>query len=355
MTEMSLRTGQISRRRMLGGSAGVGVSALLAACGGGGTSSPSGGSSSGAPAAATPSARQVSITIQTGWYAQVESSAVLAAVVYNTFPDNLKVTVKDGGPGNTPIPSLAVGQIDMATIGADALLFSRDQGIPIKVLMNPLARLPLGLVAHRELGVKGFEDMKGKKVAVSASSSYWDYMKKKYDWSDGDKATFNGSIAVWLQDKKLITQAFATNEVFQIQQQQAPYDMFLITDAGYDAPLNMIAATDEFVSKNADILPAFTKAVKAGMAKAIADPTALFKEIQRRSPTTTDANLQFSWAESLKYINTPYTLEKGYGLVDPTQMSSLHGIFTDLGLLKTKFKPEDVYTNDFVSSEVVKA
>jgi NitT/TauT family transport system substrate-binding protein len=360
MSDTSFWTRQVSRRRMLRGAAAVGGAAagaaLLAACGGSddkpAAAKPADSSSA---SSSKPSNRAVSITFQTGWYAQVESSAVLAASVYNTFPENMKVTVKDGGPGSTPINSVAVGQIDMATISADTLLFSRDQGIPMKAFMNPLASLPLVLVAHKEMGIKGFADMKGKKVAVSNGSSYWDFLKKKYGFSDNDKATFQGSIAVWLQDKNLITQSFATNEVYQMQQQNVAYDAFLVKDAGYDSPLNMLGATEEFLSKNADIMPAFTKAVREGMAKAIADPVPLFAEIKKRSPSTTDGNLQFSWTEMKKFVNTPYTSQKGFGLIDPSQMASLHAIFTDLNLLKTKFKPEDAYTNDFVSSDVIKA
>ena len=101
----------------------------------------------------------------------------------------------------------------MATVGADSLFFARDQGLPIKAIMAPMAVSPLALVAHKELGIKSFQDMKGKKVAISNGSAYWDFLKKKYGWSDSDQVTYNGSLAVWLQDKNLITQAYATNEV----------------------------------------------------------------------------------------------------------------------------------------------
>jgi hypothetical protein len=40
-------------------------------------------------------------------------------------------------------------------------------------------------------------------------------------------------------------------------------------------------------------------------------------------------------------------------MIDPAQMSGLWGNLKDLNLLKTSFKPEDVYTNKFVSSSVL--
>ncbi len=306
------------------------------------------------PTPAFKSTRQVSWTYQTGWYAQVESAAVLAAVVYNTLPPNIKIDARDGGPGSTPTTLVASGQLDMCAMNCDSLLFARDQGLPLKVIMSPFSQAPQVLVAHKELSITGFADMKGHKVAVSNGSTFWDYLKKKYGYSDGDLETYSGSIASWLQDKTLITQAFATNEPYQMQQQGVAYDEFFIKDAGYDAPNNMIGATDKFIQQNADVLPDFVLAVQLGMQKAIADPTPLFKEIQKRSPNTTDGNIQFSWGESKKLLNRPYTLEHGFGAIDPDQMTGLFGVIKDLGLFKTTFKPEDVYTNQFVSPLVVK-
>src|SRR5205085_2236390 len=162
--------------------------ALLAACGGSDDkpASSSSSSSSGAPEAA--SKREVSWTFQTGWFAQVESSAILTPMLYNTLPPNIHLTVKDGGPGQTPI--------------------------------NP--------------------------------------------------------VAVWLQDKSLICQCIATNEVYAIEQAKEAYDIFLIKDIGYDSPINQIAVTDEFAAKNKDLLPSFLKAIRDGMEKALADPLPLF-------------------------------------------------------------------------------
>jgi NitT/TauT family transport system substrate-binding protein len=364
----------MTRRSLLKGAAALSAGAAvpwIAGCGGDDDSTPASkatstpaGSASGATAptatattapSPTVSTRDVSITLQTGWYAQVESSAVLAGVVYNTFPPNLHVTVKDGGPGSTPTTLVAVGQLDMATVAADGLLFARDQGLPIKAIMSPLAVNPTALASHKELGIKSFADMKGHKVAISKGSSYGDYLKKKYAWSDSDQATYNGSLAVWLTDKNLITQLFATNEAYGIQQQNIPYDLFLLKDAGYDAPMNMIGVNEKFLEKNADVMPAFIKGVQDGIAKAISDPMPLYKEITKRSPTTTMGNMAFSWTESLKLMNTPYSLEHGFGMIDPAQMTGLFSSLKDLGLFKTDFKVEDAYTNQFVPPTVVKA
>ena len=137
-----------------------------------------------------------------------------------------------------------------------------------------------------------------------------------------------------------------------MQQQNIAYDLFLLKDAGYDAPGNMIGVNEKFLKDNADIMPAFVKGIQDG--KAIADPAPLFREIQKRSATTTDAQINYSWGAAKAVMNTPYQLEKGFGMTDPTQMSGLFAALDGLGLFKTKMKVEDTYTNQFVSSQVLK-
>jgi NitT/TauT family transport system substrate-binding protein len=352
----------MSRRSMLKGAALVSAGAFvpwIVGCGDDdstspATTAPAGGSPTTAGASPTATAREVSITMQTGWYAQVESSAVLAGVVYNTFPSNLKVTVKDGGPGSTPVNLVATGQLDMATINADTLLFARDQGLPVKAVMAPMAINPLAFASHKDLGITGFPAMKGHKIAVSKGVTYWDYLKKQFGFSDSDQTTYNGSLAVWLQDKSLITQVYATNEPFQMQQQNVPYDIFLLKDGGYDSPGNMLGFNEDFLKKNADVMPSFIKGVQDGIAKAVADPAPLFAEIAKRSPTTSEANMTFSWGEAKKMMNTPYQLEHGFGAIDPGQMSGLYALLSDLKLFKSSFKVEDAYTTEFDSPAVVK-
>jgi NitT/TauT family transport system substrate-binding protein len=190
------------------------LGALLAACGGSDDKPAPSSSSSSSSAPEATSKREVSWTFQTGWFAQVESAAILTPMLYNTLPPNIELTVKDGGPGQTPINSLAVGQLDMASVGADNLLFSRDQGMPLKVIMSPTAQLPIAFVAHKEANVKGFDDFKNRPVATSNGTSYWDFMRKKYGLNDANKRTYTGSMAVWLQDKSLICQCIATNEPY---------------------------------------------------------------------------------------------------------------------------------------------
>ncbi len=327
---------------------------ILAACGGGSKSDPTATtSSSGTTPSASASDREVSFTFQTGWYTQVESAFVLMADVYGTLPPNIKVEVSSGGPGSTPLNSVAVGQLDIAAVSLDQLLFARDQGIPVKMFMAPQARLPEALVAHKELGITGFEDMVGHKVAVSNGTVYWEFLKGKYGFKDSDKTTYTGSIATWLQDKNLITQAFATNELYEMDQQGVAYDSFLLSDAGYDSPTNMLVATEDFLAKNSDVLPAFVKAIQDGFAKCLEDPEPLFAEVEKRNETQTDGNVRYSYNAMMPFLNRPYTLEHGFGAIDPDQVQTIYSAISDLGLFDTEFDPKDSYTNEFVPSQVI--
>jgi len=146
----------ISRRSLIGLSAGL-AALGLAACSTTSTGSSSGGSTSAG--ALTP------VKLQLQWFTQAQFGGYFAAVDQGFYKDaGLDVKILEGGVDIVPQTVLAQGQADFAIAWVPKALASREQGAGITDVAQVYQRSGTRQVSFKAKNITKAADLKGKKV-----------------------------------------------------------------------------------------------------------------------------------------------------------------------------------------------
>jgi NitT/TauT family transport system substrate-binding protein len=314
------------------------------------------------PATSTATATQVAkpakvtkIVFAPDWFTGPENAGELMAKLLNLYPPDLDVEIRDGGPSVSVTQQLATGQIQMGTCtGIDNILVAKQEGIDLVALFAPMQISPQVLIAHKETGIKGFEDMKGKSIAVSDFVYWWDWLVKKYGWSQSQRVKYNGTLQDFLLNKELITQGYYMNEPYYIQKQGQQIDMFLIADAGFNPYAEVLCTSKSFLEKNPDAVREFVQAAQKGYL-AMLDPKnqkLLFDEIQRRNKTWQPDAIAYSLSKIPDLMFTAETATNGFGTMSDERWKTTMQQMIDVGELKGPLDYKALYTNEYLDKSI---
>src|SRR5579875_23532 len=314
-----------------------------------------GASATSAATQAVKPAKVTKIVFVPDWFAEPENAGELMAKVLNLYPPDLDVEIRDGGPSVSVTQQLATGQIQMGTCGGiDSVMIAKQQGIDLVALFAPMQISPQVLIAHKEAGVKGFEDMKGKSIAVSDFANYFDWLAKKYGWSQSQRVKYTGTLQDFLTNKSLITQGYYTAEPFYIQKEGQQVDVFKIADAGYNPYAEVLCTSKGFLEKNPDAVREFVQAAQKGYL-AMLDPKnqkLLFDEIQRRNKDEQVDAMNYAISKMPDLMFTNETLTNGYGTMTDARWQTMMQQLIDIGVLKGPLDYKALYTNEYLDKSL---
>jgi|GEM_PF-239825 len=314
-----------------------------------------GASATSAATQAVKPAKVTKIVFVPDWFAEPENAGELMAKVLNLYPPDLDVEIRDGGPSVSVTQQLATGQIQMGTCGGiDSVMIAKQQGIDLVALFAPMQITPQVLIAHKEAGIKGFEDMKGKSIAVSDFANYFDWLAKKYGWSQSQRVKYTGTLQDFLTNKSLITQGYYTAEPFYIQKEGQQVDVFKIADAGYNPYAEVLCTSKGFLEKNPDAVREFVQAAQKGYL-AMLDPKnqkLLFDEIQRRNKDEQVDAMNYAISKMPDLMFTNETLTNGYGTMTDARWQTMMQQLIDIGVLKGPLDYKALYTNEYLDKSL---
>jgi NitT/TauT family transport system substrate-binding protein len=311
-----------------------------------------------ATSAATQAAKPAKVTkivFVPDWFAEPENAGELMAKLLNLYPPDLDVEIRDGGPSVSVTQQLATGQIQMGTCGGiDSIMIAKQQGIDLVALFAPMQISPQVLIAHKEAGIKGFEDMKGKSIAVSDFANYYDWLAKKYGWSQSQRVKYTGTLQDFLTNKSLITQGYYTSEPYYIQKEGQQVDTFFISDSGYSPYAEVLCTSKSFLEKNPDAVREFVQAAQKGYL-AMLDPKnqkLLFDEIQRRNKDQQTDAMLYALSKMPDLMFTAETATNGFGTMSDERWKAMMQQLIDIGVLKGPLDYKALYTNEYLDKSL---
>ena len=212
---------------------------------------------------------------------------------------------------------------------------------------------PQILYSHAEAGLTGFEDMKGKPVAVSDAAVYYEFLRKKYGWEVGDKRNYDGSVATFLANKSLIQQGYFTSEPYFIKK-EAPdtkFDVFLIADSGYNPYTSMLCTTKEYLDKNPEVVKAVVEGSTKGW-QALVKPESNAKAVEAISTANkeqTKESMAYAIGEMPKLMFNDDTKANTFGWMTETRWKTLMDQMIDLKVLKGPVDYKSMFTTQFLT------
>jgi NitT/TauT family transport system substrate-binding protein len=336
-----------NRRRFLQyGAIALGTGAI-AACGGQQTASSE--SEAATDGALTP------ITYGTNWYAQAEHGGFYQAVAAGIYADHgLDVTIQMGGPQVNGTQLLMGGAVDFFMgYGADALK-AIAEGIPKVTVAAIFQKDPQILMAHPNQGVETLEDLRGRRIFISAAANvnYWPFLAAKYGFTDDQKGVYNFDPRPFLEDQSSAQQGYLTSEPLSIRK-EGGFDpvVLLLADYGYSPYSTTIETKRELVETNPDLVQRFVDASIKGWYSYLEDPAPGNELIKRDNPEMTDDQLDYSFEKLQEYgiIQSGEAETLGIGAMTDGRWQEFFEILADAGVLDPNLDFRQAYTLDFVN------
>lgn len=243
------------------------------------------------------------IALLTSWYAQAEQGGyyqALATGIYKRY--GLDVSIQSGGPQVNGMQLLLAKRADVI-IGYDLqLLESVQRGFQAKAIAAPFQFNPQGLLTHDS--VTSLDGLKDKTILVSSSgqSTWWPWLKARYQLSDSQVRPYTFNIQPFVADDNVAQQAYVSSEVFQAQKAGVKSNFFLFSEHGYPPYGGILITRPDLISSRNEAMAKFVQASMEGWVSYLHNPAAGNALIKKDNPKMTDDLLAWAFSKSKSII-----------------------------------------------------
>lgn len=297
------------------------------------------------------------IALLTSWYAQAEQGGYYQALATGIYKRHgLDVSIQSGGPQINGLQLLLSKRADVI-IGYDLqLLESVQRGFQATAIAAPFQFDPQGLLTHDS--VTSLNDLQGKTILVSSSgqSTWWPWLKARYQLSDGQVRPYTFNIQPFVADDNVAQQAYVSSEVFQAQKAGVKSNFFLFSEHGYPPYGGILITRPELISGRKEAMEKFVRASMEGWVSYLNDPAPGNALIKKENPKMTDDLL--AWAvqqiKEHRLIDGGDARTQGWGTMTQARWQKTRDFMVNAGLLKADTDWEQAYTTEFVEHMQVK-
>jgi len=297
------------------------------------------------------------IVFGTNWLAQGGHGGFYQAIADGTYKKHgLDVEIMMGGPQMNNRPMLIAGKLDFLMTGNLLLSFDNVRnGIPTMVVGAFFQKDPQAMISHSGQ-YSNFSDLKNAPtvlVSKDGQFSFWKWMVNAHGFKDEQVKPYAYNLAQFLQDEKMVQQAYGTAEPIYAAAAGAKPKTFLLADHGWTTYSTTIEARTEMVQNNPDLIQRFMNASIEGWYNFLyGDRSAAYGLIMKDNPEMTKEKLDKEMAqfEKLGIIDVGEALTKGIGAMDMARVKSFHKLAIDSGIIEAgSVDINKVATDQFVN------
>ncbi len=305
--------------------------------------------------AINPSIAAEKIRLGLNWLPEAEHCGFFQAKAAGLYEKaGLDVELKPGGPDvNVPL-LVAVGQLDLGIGTGFTTLNMVAEGIPAVTVAAFFQKDPQTLVAHPDQGVSTLADVKGRPVMISAEArqEFWQFLKFKFGFTDGQLRPYTYSPAPFLADPKAIQQGYVTEDaLLRGSAMPKPPVILLLADYGFENYTTTVFGLRSFAGKRRDALRAFVDATRKGYEACMAGDYALgMKLLLGMNPDHGEALFHFKIEEmkSRGLVDGGDGAKLGAGAMTDERWRSFFETMAAAGVFSPKLDYKAAYTLDFV-------
>lgn len=297
------------------------------------------------------------LVLLTSWYAQAEQGGyyqALATGIYKRY--GLDVSIQSGGPQINGMQLLLSKRADVI-IGYDLqLLESVQRGFQAKAIAAPFQFDPQGLLTHAS--VTSLDGLKDKTILVSSSgqSTWWPWLKARYQLSDSQVRPYTFNIQPFVADDNVAQQAYVSSEVFQAQKAGVKSNFFLFSEHGYPPYGGILITRPDLVSSRKEAMAKFVRASMEGWVSYLQDPSSGNALIKKDNPKMTDDLLAWCVQQIKEHhlIDGGDAATQGWGTMTQNRWQKTRDFMVNAKLLKADTDWKQAYTTEFVEHMQVK-
>ena len=300
------------------------------------------------------------VAFATNWLAQGGHGGFYQALADGTYEKyGLDVDIQMGGPQMNNRPMLPAGKVDFLMTGN--LLLSMDSvrnEIPTIVVASYFEKDPQAIIAHKGQ-YSGWDDLaNAPEILVSKDGqfSFWKWMTAEHGFKDESLRPYGYNLAAFLNDKKMVQQAYGTAEPIYAAAAGADVETFLLADQGWSTYSTTIEARVDMVENNPDLVQRFIDASTVGWYNYLyGDNSAGNAAIMSANPDQTLEKLakETKQLKSLGIIDSGNQLEVGIGAIDMARVQAFYDLAVEAGILEAgSVDVSKVATAQFVNKKV---
>lgn len=271
--------------------------------------------------------------------------------------EGLDVNILLGQGSAYTVQVVDTGKAEVGISDAPVPIKGRAQGAKVKIIGIIFDKHPNCMYFWKESGIKKPQDIVGKTVAVPAADGHyvmWPAFAKQIGVDPGSVKFVNieptAKPAALASKKADVVFELYTGKPF-MEKAVPPEHLgaILWSDHGFNAYAHSYITRDEVIQKNPELLRKFLKAAYRSWDFTLKNPQEAFRILAEYHPINqTDllANLKLV----MEFFKTDRYRKFGIGYIDPDRMRDTIDTVGKYMNVRIDFKPEQVYTSQFLPS-----
>ena len=284
------------------------------------------------------------VTLLMDWFPQGNQSGYWQAQLDNQYHDDVKITVKPGGPKVRTTTAVASGQVEFGLNGADSVMTANSKGAKLRAIFVSLGHVPYNLVYHPNTGVKTIQDLNGRRFAVVMGITYWKWVKHKYGLDKVQEFPLTGDLGLFAKTPNMFQQGYSIFLPARMDAKGIPNAQFKVADLGY-RPYSVLFTSEKLIKENPALVQAVVDRLSMSFHKSLVDPKPTRDLILSKSKKTTIA-IHNNALRLMKRDFLPKDWSK-IGCQDPNRWVELANQMKEVDVLPADFDPHQSYDTSF--------
>ncbi len=293
-------------------------------------------------------------SVQLMWFDQFEFAGFYAAIEKGYYQDlGLEVELKKYTDSTDVTKEILEKKADFG-INSSSLLLDISQNKDIILLGSIFQSSPVILLSLKDSGINHIQDIKNKTIMMTKEEEKFATLQSMLiskGLSLNDLNIINNSFDIndLVNKKTDLILAYSTNEPFLLKERGYEYNIFQPKDYGFDFYEDIIFTTNEFASKNPELVHNFYAATIKGYEYAFNHIDEIAKLVYEKYNHFNKSleSLIFEANEMKKLV---FDKDEEIGIITQEKMNLILNTYKVMGLLKKDISSEDfIYNKDLNS------
>ena len=284
------------------------------------------------------------VTLLMDWFPQGNQSGYWQAQFDNEYHDDVKITVKAGGPKVNTTAQVAAGQVEFGLQASDSVMLANAKGAGLKGIFVSLNHVPYTLVYHPNTGVNSVKDLDGRPFAVKMGVTYWKWVKHTYQLNAVKEFPLTGDLGLFARTPQQFQQGYSLFLPARLDAKGVANEQITVESLGY-RPYSVLFTTDKLIKENPELVQAVVDRLSISFPKSLIDPKPTRDFILSKSKKV-NAEIHNNALELMKRDFLPKDWSK-IGCQDPNRWVELANQMKEVNVLPADFDPHSSYDTSF--------
>ena len=284
------------------------------------------------------------VTLLMDWFPQGNQSGYWQAQFDNQYHDDVKITIKSGGPKINTTAAVASGQAEFGLQASDSVMLANSKGAGLKGIFVSLNHVPYTLVFHPNTGVNSVKDLDGRPFAVKMGVTYWKWVKHTYQLNAVKEFPLTGDLGLFARTPQQFQQGYSLFLPARLAAKGVASEQITIESLGY-RPYSVLFTTDKLIKENPELVQTVVDRLSISFPKSLVDPKPTRDFILSKSKKV-NAEIHNNALELMKRDFLPKDWSK-IGCQDPNRWVELANQMKEVNVLPANFDPHSSYDTSF--------